>query len=73
MIANHAPVFICHVAPNRKNMVYALLVMFQHRFGNVCIDLAVDDIEQRMQSPVSIPNGKDRVVGKAIGLMDVLV
>ena len=42
--------------------MYALLAMFQHGAGDIRIDPAVDDVEQRMQSPIGVPNGKDRIV-----------
>ena len=48
MITDHASVLVCHMAPDRQGMMNALLAMFQHGFGDIRVDLSVDDIEQGM-------------------------
>ena len=42
--------------------MHALLAMLQHGAGDIRIYPAVDDVEQRMQGTIGVPNGKDRVV-----------
>ena len=53
--------------------MYALLAVLQHGAGDICIDLAIDNIKQRMQGTVSIPNGKDRIVCKTVSLMNIMI
>ena len=54
-------------------MMDTLFAVLEHRLGNVSIDSPVDDVKQRVQGPVSIPNGKDGIVGETFRLMDILV
>lgn len=52
--------------------MHALLTMLQHGLDDVGVHLSVDDIE-KMERPISIPNGKDGVVREAVRLMDILI
>ena len=45
MITDHTPVLVCHMAPHRQCLMYALFAMFQHGTGNIGIHLPLDDIK----------------------------
>ena len=59
--------------PYRQCVVDALLVVLQHRFDHVGVAFAVDDVVEGHQGAVRIPQREDGVIGKAFGLVDVLV
>ena len=73
MIPDHAPVLVRHVAPDRQCMMHALCAMLQHALRNVGSDLPIDEVEQGMQRPIGVPHREDGVVGKSIGLVDVVI
>ena len=52
--------------------MHALLAMLQHGAGDIRIYPAVDDVEQRMQGTIGVPNGKDRVVREIVRLVDIM-
>ena len=54
-------------------MMHALAVMGEHRLYKIRTDIPFDDVEQRMQGTIGVPNGKDGIVCKALGLVDVVV
>ena len=54
-------------------MMHALSAMLQHALRNVGIDLPIDEVEQGMQRPIGVPHREDGVVGKSIGLVDVVI
>ena len=54
-------------------MMHALCAMLQHALRNVGIDLPIDEVEQGMQRPIGVPHREDGVVGKSIGLEDVVI
>lgn len=47
--------------------------MGQHRTHHIGIAFRFYYIKQRMQGPVGVPQAKSSVIGKAIGVVDVLV
>ena len=53
--------------------MHALLAMLQHGAGDIRIYPAVDDVEQRMQGTIGVPNGKDRVVREIVRLVDIMI
>ena len=53
--------------------MHALLAMLQHGAGDIRIYPAVDDVEQRMQGSIGVPNGKDRVVREIVRLVDIMI
>ena len=73
MIAAHAPVLVAHVAPDGKHVVYALVAMGDHRPHHVGVALREEEIEERVLGTVGIPQREDRIVGKALGVVDVMV
>ena len=73
MIADHAPILVRHMAPDWQGVMNALLIVFQHRLGDVRIYLPVDDVEERMEGAIRVPYGEDRVIGETFRLMDIMV
>ena len=53
--------------------MHALLAMLQHGAGDIRIYLTVNDVEQRMQSTIGVPNRKNRIVCEIIRLMDIMI
>ena len=73
MITTHTPVVIRHVAPDRKQSMYALLLMTNHRHSHVTGLFGLHQHQERMLSTIGIPQRKNGIVGKSICLMSVLV
>ena len=73
MVADHAPVLVGVVTPHRQHRVHALVEVGQHAGDHVGIALGLDEIQQWVQRAVGIPQRKNRVVGEALRLVDVLV
>ena len=73
VIADHAPGLVALQRPDRQQMIDALVVMGQHRVDHVGVALGLNQGEQRMLGAIGVPERKDRVVGEALGAMDVLV
>ena len=59
MIANHTPSFVRREFPHGQ--VAALLELIHESVQEIAAALFVDDVEQRVQGTISIPQGKDRV------------
>ena len=73
MITAHAPVVIRHVAPDRKQSVYALLLMTNHRHSHVTGLVRLHQHQERMLGTIGIPQGENGIVGEAVCLVHVLV
>ena len=73
VVTYHAPVFVAHVRPHRKHVMYALLIMFQHRLHEVGIALRLQHVHQRMEGTVGVPKREHGVVGEAVGMVYVVV
>ena len=70
MVAAHAPILVAHVAPDREHAVGALLLVADHRHGHISGLPGLHQREKRVLGAVGVPEGEDRVVGEAVGLVD---
>ncbi len=73
VVADHAPVLVAHVRPYGQGAVDALLAVLQHALHHVGVALGLQQVEERMQGTVGVPEREHRVVGEAFGLVDVVV
>ena len=73
MISDHTPVFIGHMRPDRKQTMYTLPIMSQKRCHDIFTTWRIEQIEQRVQSPIGVPNRKYRIIRELIRLMDLLI
>ena len=73
MVAAHAPVLVGHVAPNREHVQDVLVVVGKHGHDDVPVLIRLEQRQERMLSPVGVPEGEDRVVGEAFRFVDLMV
>ena len=73
VVANHAPVVVAHVRPHGQQSVDALLAVFQHGLHHIGVALRLQHVEERMQGAVGVPKREHGIVGKALGLVDIVV
>src|SRR5690606_30791286 len=73
VVADHAPVYVCIVAPHGQHFVHALVVVFQHGAHHVRIALRLNDVEEGMQGAIGVPEGEGGVVGKTFGAVVQLI
>ena len=73
VVADHAPVFVGPVAPDRQGLVHALFAVRQHGEDGVAVVFGLKEVEPRMQSAVGVPERKDGEVGEAFGAVHVSV
>ncbi|MPN00565.1 hypothetical protein SDC9_147761 [bioreactor metagenome] len=73
MITDHAPVFITKMTPYRQGFMYTLVMMSQHGINHIGSTFRLYDCQQRMQCPVSVPQGENRVIDKSFRLVYLVV
>ena len=73
MVAYHAPGLSAVEGPDWQHVLCALVVMLQHRVGKICLQRLVNQVQKRMEGPVSVPKREGRIVCKAICRGDVSV
>ena len=73
MITAHTPIVVSHVAPDRKQTMHTLLLMANHRHYHIAGFGRFHQHQERMLGTIGIPQRKYGVVGKIIGLMNILV
>ena len=55
VIADHAPGLAAVERPDREHLLGTFVEMGEHRVGDVCLKRLVDEVEKRVESPVSVP------------------
>ena len=73
MVTYHAPILVAHVRPYGQDAVHALAVVGEHRVHDVAAAVAADEVEQRVQCPVGIPDRENGIIVEIPGLVYLVV
>ena len=73
MIASHAPALVAHKAPHGKHVQAVLLLVGYHGHHHVQVAFRLDQLQEWVLGPVSVPDREYGIVGKSKRLMDVSV
>ena len=73
MISRHTPALVAHKAPYRKQVMYALLLVCNHRAHHVRVTACLEESEQGMLGAIGVPKREDGVVGESLCAVNVAV
>ena len=73
MVADHTPGLVAIERPDREHLLYALIIMRQHRVGDIGVYILMHKVEPGMQGTVGVPQRQGCIVRETFSLFDVLV